>query len=564
MSKAQEQIAADRGETIDSNRVRDIALRITSWPSETGTHGEASFADRLHGLLSEFSYFQEHPEDLRLIDSHGEPLTQNVVALVRGTGRRTLAMAGHFDTVATDNYHELKPLACNAPVLKEALIEMLATRKHRSEQEERALQDLVSGDFLPGRGLLDMKSGIAVAIAVLEQFASDPGREGNLMLVATPDEERESRGMRSFRNALPDLVKQLDIDVVAGINLDVTSDQGDGREGRAVYAGTIGKLLPFALVIGLSSHASYPFEGVSAQAMAAGILARLEGNAALADRDENDISPPPICLEAKDLRDGYEVTTPERFWIAFNWLYHSMSADDLFNRFQEEVLRGATNAVDQFAAQSAEYGRLVGRSAGATPAKPRLLTFHELRQLAADTVGEGFDERYARKEQEHGHIDNPLVLSRLLTEWLISVARVSGPAVIIGFSGLHYPSSHLRLSEDEDRNLHHSIETARSRLGNDPDRSLVWKPHFQGISDMSFLGMAGSESAVVSENTPISRLIDQPPENALRFPTVNLGPWGREFHQKFERVHDPYAFKVLPDLVLDIARTFLAATNSNQ
>lgn len=74
-------------------------------------------------------------------------------------------------------------------------------------------------------------------------------------------------------------------------------------------------------MIGCSSHASYPFEGVSAQAMAAGILARLEGNASLADRDDNDISPPPICLEAKDLRDGYEVTTPERFWIAFNWLY---------------------------------------------------------------------------------------------------------------------------------------------------------------------------------------------------------------------------------------------------
>lgn len=561
MTKAQHNIEAGHSSKIDSNRVRELALRLTSWPSETGTPGEASFADRLHGLLSALPYFQKHPEDLRLVESHGEPLTRNVVALVRGTGRRTLAMAGHFDTVATDNYHELKPLACNAPALKDALIETLSAHEHRSEQEERALQDLLSGDFLPGRGLLDMKSGIAVAIAVLEEFVSDPAREGNLMLVATPDEERESRGMRSFRNALPQLAKDLDIHLEAGINLDVTSDQGDGSEGRAVYAGTIGKLLPFALVIGLSSHASYPFEGVSAQAMAAGILARLEGNAALADRDKNDISPPPICLEAKDLRDGYEVTTPERFWIAFNWLYHSMSADDLFNRFRDEVLRGATDAVEHFTAQSAEYGRLVGRSAGATPAKPRLLTFQELRQLAANATGDGFEALYTKKEQELGHIDNPIVLSRLLTEWLISVARVSGPAVIIGFSGLHYPSSHLHLDEQEDRTLFHAIEMARARLGNDSERSLAWKPHFQGISDMSFLGMVGSGSAVVSDNTPISRLIDQPPRDALKFPTVNLGPWGREFHQKFERVYEPYAFGVLPDLVSDIARTFLADTS---
>lgn len=564
MTTTQHDIDAGRSSKIDSNRVRELALRLTSWPSETGTPGEASFADRLHVLLSEFSYFQKHPEDLRLVESHGEPLTRNVVALVRGTGRRTLAMAGHFDTVATDNYHELKPLACNAPALKDALIQTLSAQEHRSEQEERALQDLLGGDFLPGRGLLDMKSGIAVAIAVLEEFASDPAREGNLMLVATPDEERESRGMRSFRNALPQLAKDLDIHVEAGINLDVTSDQGDGSEGRAVYAGTIGKLLPFALVIGQSSHASYPFEGVSAQAMAAGILARLEGNAALADRDENDISPPPICLEAKDLRDGYEVTTPERFWIAFNWLYHAMSADDLFNRFRDEVMRGATDAVEQFTAQSAEYGRLIGRSAGATPAKPRLLTFQELRQRAANAIGDGFDALYTSKEQEYGHIDNPIVLSRLLTEWLISVARISGPAVIIGFSGLHYPSSHLRLDEPEDRNLFQSIEMARARLGNDAERSLAWKPHFQGISDMSFLGMRGSGSAVVSDNTPISRLIDQPPQDALRFPAVNLGPWGREFHQKFERVYEPYAFGVLPDLVSDIARTFLADTSDSQ
>ncbi|VTZ63829.1 Peptidase M20 (fragment) [Sinorhizobium medicae] len=484
MKNAQEKTASRAESRIDGEQVRQIALRITSWPSETGTPGEASFADRLHALLRELPYFREHPEDLHLIASHGEPLTRNVVALVRGTGKRTLVMAGHFDTVSTDNYHELKALACDSLALKDALIESLSARDDRSEQEERALQDLASGDFLPGRGLLDMKSGLAVAIACLEQFAADTGRQGNLMLVATPDEERESRGMRSFRNALPDLVGDFDIEIAGGINLDVTSDQGDGSEGRAVYAGTIGKLLPFALVIGCSSHASYPFEGVSAQAMAAGILERLEGNASLADRDDNDISPPPICLEAKDLRDGYEVTTPERFWIAFNWLYHAMTADALFARFREEVLTGANEAIEKFAAQSAEYGRLVGRRAGVMPATPRLLSFGELRAAAARVFGDGFDAFYAEKESVFSQSDNPLVATRQLAEWLVGIARLSGPAIVIGFAGLHYPPSHLRLSEGNDRSLHQAVEKARASLGNDPARSLVWKPHFYGISDM--------------------------------------------------------------------------------
>ncbi|MBD9508982.1 M20/M25/M40 family metallo-hydrolase [Ensifer sp. ENS10] len=561
MTSARKETVALSSTRIDQNRVTDLALRLTSWSSETGTPGEASFADRLHALLSELPYFREHPEDLRLLDSHGDPLTRNIVALVRGTGTRTLVMAGHFDTVSTDNYHELKPLACDSLQLKDALIESLSARSNRSEQEERALLDLQSGDFLPGRGLLDMKSGIAVAIACLESFAADPGRQGNLMMVATPDEERESRGMRSFRDALPALVQDFGVEIAAAINLDVTSDQGDGREGRAVYAGTIGKLLPFALVIGCSSHASYPFEGVSAQAMAAGILARLEGNASLADRNHIDVSPPPICLEAKDLRDGYEVTTPERFWIAFNWLYHAMTADELFDRFKSEVLTGATEAVDRFASQSSEFGKLVGRSAGATPAKPRLLTFQELRTLAAQNCGEDFSSLYTAQEKALSGVDNPLLLTRQLTEWLVGIARLSGPAIVVGFSGLHYPSSHLRLSEANDHSLHQAIEKARAGLGNDPERSLVWKPHFQGISDMSFLGLSADGSQVVSDNTPISRLIDHPHEDAVRFPAVNLGPWGREFHQKFERVYEPYAFGVLPDLVSEIARTFLADGN---
>ena len=96
-----------------------------------------------------------------------------------------------------------------------------------------------------------------------------------------------------------------------------------------------------------------------------------------------------------------------------------------------------------------------------------------------------------------------------------------------------------------------------------PDQSLVWKPHFQGISDMSFLGQATLGQDIVSQNTPVSRLVDHPAANALRFPVVNIGPWGREFHQKLERVHAPYAFEVLPQIVSMIAEKFLAAKAGN-
>ncbi|TIU66123.1 MAG: peptidase M20, partial [Mesorhizobium sp.] len=71
MTNIQQKSVSRTGTRIDSKLARERALRLTSWRSETGTSGEAKFADQLHGLLSELPYFREHPEDLRLVDSHG-------------------------------------------------------------------------------------------------------------------------------------------------------------------------------------------------------------------------------------------------------------------------------------------------------------------------------------------------------------------------------------------------------------------------------------------------------------------------------------------------------------
>ena len=53
----------------------------------------------------------------------------------------------------------------------------------------------------------------------------------------------------------------------------------------------------------------------------------------------------------------------------------------------------------------------------------------------------------------------------------------------------------------------------------------------------------------MAANTPSPTFIDRPAGDALRFPVINIWPWGREFHQKLERLHTPYAFDVLPALI---------------
>jgi len=82
--------------------VRELSCRLVEWSSETGSLGEAEFGERLAELLGEITYFGDHPNQVRLVDSHGDPTARSVVAIVRGEGTRTLAMAGHYDVVSIE------------------------------------------------------------------------------------------------------------------------------------------------------------------------------------------------------------------------------------------------------------------------------------------------------------------------------------------------------------------------------------------------------------------------------------------------------------------------------
>lgn len=539
-------------------RVRELSCRLVGWGSETGTPGEAEFGERLAGLLRELPYFRDHPDQVRLVDSHGDPMTRSVAALVRGKGARTLALAGHYDVVSIENYRELGPLAFKPDELLAALIADLKSRP-LNLVEQRALEDFDSGAFLPGRGMLDMKSGIAAGIAVLESFAAELDRSGNLLLIATPDEERGSRGMRSLRDALPGIAREFGLDIQAGINLDATSDQGDGDEGRAIYRGTIGKALPFALIIGHSSHAAYPFEGVSAQLIASEIVRAVEANPALCDTGEGEVSPPPICLEAKDLRGGYEVTTPERVWLGFNWLSHKWTAPELLDLFEQKVRAAAIEAIENFNRQAQSYATMLRTREPAAPSAA-VISAADLLERIERVSGLDALARVRAIETAWLDSDDPLAQTRAVVSAMVTEAGLVGPAIVYGLSSLVYPATHLARVDDH-AGFAAAIEAARraqEETGR-PRPSIKYREYFTGISDMSFLGHRPPEAErdLIAANTPIASLVDRAGADALVFPVVNIGPWGREFHQRLERVYAPYAFEELPRFLREIVRQFL-------
>lgn len=529
-------------------RTRELSLMMTRWPSVTGSPDEAEFSERLRAHLAETPYFRRHPDRLFTVDSHGEPLTRSVVALVRGSGRKTVVLAGHFDTVSIANYGTLAPLACDPEPLTQALTKELRSRP-LNRAEAKALEDFESGDFIAGRGLLDMKSGLAAGIAALERFAGLEAPEGNILFVATPDEENRSRGMRSLRNALPGIARRFDLDIVAGINLDASSCERGGEEGRAVYLGSIGKFAPFAFVTGRPTHAGYPFNGTSAHRISAEITRAMDTVPELSDEAFGERSPPPVCLEARDIRDGYDVTTPDRVWLSFNWLTHRRSAGDILAEFHAIVSGALRTALDAQDANAARY-----RDREPIRTEGLVLTYAGLVERVEARGGAEALARLAALDRALSGGTDPLKVSREIVSAAVTEAGIEGPAVIVGFGSLHYPLVHLEQSE-AGRGLRERFQRVMDETARRHGTAIKFKQIFAGISDMSFFGHRpdAGETGLLAANTPSAGFTDDVPEGLLSFPTVNIGPWGRDYHQKWERVHAPYTFGVLPDLVFESA-----------
>jgi arginine utilization protein RocB len=479
--------------------------------------------------------------------------------LLRGSGRETLILTGHFDTVSIDDYGDLRSLATQPEALREGLRARLAVQAETGA-EKRAKADFEGDDFLPGRGLLDMKAGLAAGLAACAAFAADAQRRGNLLFLAVPDEEVNSVGARAAAAMLPTIAAEHDLDLVGAINLDaIADDSADGANGRVVAFGTIGKVLPTATIIGVPAHSGFPLAGINAGALAGAIAARVEWAPELTDDSAGETPGTlPSLLSLRDGKAGYDVTTPAAAFVTFNVLSYRRSPDEVMMRFEalcREAAAGFLHELEQRLNQT--------RSAGKPTVLDRPITLHRYEAVLAAAVAanprnaEAFEA--LTTELAGGNLPLP-EQCRLLTERAWALSGMAGPAIITGFGSIPYLPTNLS-DRPAARKLRQAAEeiaaSAPARYG----VSLAVTDHFAGISDMSFFGEADEAAlGVVAGNTPLWKAGIRWPEGGGvgNIPTINLGPWGRDYHTPLERLHVPYGFEVLPRLLIDLVRRVLS------
>ena len=507
-------------------RVLQITKEMVGIYSPTNTAEEQKVEAYLLNLLQSMPYFKAHPENCGAFDCADDCFARRTIyGLVEGKSKKTVVFMGHHDVVSTEVYGALENVATDVDVLVEKLKSV--------ELNEEASADLVSGEWMWGRGTCDMKGGTAAQLAVLEKYSQNPDA-GSILFISVPDEEAFSVGMRSCLLLLKDLRERYGLEYEVAINCEPNSVE-DGKQ--VIYSGSVGKMLPVVLVQGKAVQiGSYP-QGVNPLAALAEIICASEADYNISDTYGEESTVPPVWNFARDLKPGYDFSLPRRAAGYCNVLTFSKTPEQIMNWFVDKCKVGAQAAM-------AKQG--CGHSL-------KVMTYGELLQIAQTKTG--YDDFYKElqavmtKKLQVEQLDFPSITLRAM-EAVLDFTGIDEPVIITAFAPPYYPA--LNSGKLVGEGFKEVVEYIDTLL------PVKCKEYFMGISDCSYLGVdAEFDSKALAANMPCWGKLysyDMEALAKLQIPFLLLGPWGKDLHQRTERVHVESLGVVLPKVLQGICK----------
>lgn len=527
-------------------RAWQLLPQLTACESITQSAGERAVAHHVHALLAANPYFQAHPDYLRLLPLPADNEPAVVAALVRGQGERTIILLSHHDVVGIEDYGVYKDLAFKPEELTEAF------KQNPDILPEAARRDLVSGEWLFGRGTMDMLYGLAIHIALIEKMAAKPeALPGNLLLLTVPDEENNSLGMRHAIELLREMQLQYDLEFTAALN---SESHGIVDEGHVVQTGTDGKILPLIYCFGKETHAGTVYSGLNAHLLMAEVTNRLELNPDFFDSVAGEVSFPPTLLLGGDLKERYNVSTPTVAWGFFNVFTLAASPKVMMAKLQAVCQEAMAAALEKHRQSVKAWEKTAGRPLPVPQWQPQVWTYAELWQQAYAAHGEELTrsiEALTQRLQASG-----TDLQRLTLEIIHETHRHCpnrDPKIVIALAPPYYP--HIRNRRETAKELH--VMQAVEKLQNYAQElgvNLKHEEFYLGISDSSYVMLQDAVEvvAVIKENCPTwgsAYYLPLDAVSAINAPAVNLGAFGRDIHKFTERLHIPFAKETLPKLI---------------
>lgn len=520
-------------------QLRQLLNELVSWKSISLSEGEKQFPRKLYAKLQDLDYFQDHPDYLNLHEA--DQRRKLLTALYKHPkANQTICLISHFDTVNTEEYGSLEPLA----TLPEELTKVYADQKQTFSRDIRA--DIESEAFLFGRGTMDMKMGLVMHMSLIEQ-ASIEAWPVNLLLVTVPDEEVNSAGMRFAVPALIDLQKKHHLTYTLFLNSEPTFRHDPKDNAYYIYSGTIGKVLAGALFYGKETHAGEPLSGMTSPFISSFLTQEMEWNPAFQETVLGETSPLPVTLQQTDLRLRYSTQTPYRSSALYNIFLLKRTAEEAFIIFEQVAKEAASKC-------NARYKEICTANHVAPIGYLKVVTYKELLEYATNKLGQAF----IRELKEDIYFDDTYddrEKSLRITDKLMIHCQELAPAMVILFAPPYYPAVNSTGESLVEESVSFIEKEAKQQFNLEVKRS-----HFlNGICDLSYVNYQDGESSleVYGENTPVwGDTYDLPFAlmRQLRAPVLNVGPFGHDAHKRTERLHIKNAFEEFPYLMRKLVR----------
>lgn len=522
--------------------LRSLLCEVVSWKSMTHSDGEREFPLKVQAKLHGVPYFAENPGNIELTEAdHGRKL---LTALYKHPeAKETVVLISHFDTVNTEEYGDLEALAFEPEMLTKALLDI------KDELPDDARIDLESGDYLFGRGTMDMKMGLVMHMGLIEKAAAE-NWPINLILLTVPDEEVNSSGMRAAVSKLIDLRNEHDLTYKLFLNGEPVFSQEPGDPNFYIYSGTIGKIMPSALFYGMQTHVGEPLSGITANYIASYLTQRMEFNSLFQETVLGEKTPLPVSLQQQDLKMEYSTQTPYRAKALYNVFLMKRNAAEIMDLFQQVAQESAD-------ASNKDYQRICEREGVEPVGDIQVLRYEQLMDHAEKKFGMDYIDSVKALVGENTEWDDREKSFRIVDTLMIQCQELA-PAIVLMYTPPYYPA----VNTSEDEVVEACVKYVKEKGDIDFNLPVERMHYFNGISDLSYVNYEDITGGwqVFEANTPVwgdSYSIPFDGMAELQAPILNVGPFGKDAHKRTERLHIQSAFVEVPTLVEGMVKEIL-------
>lgn len=535
----------------------ELLRRLVKIESVTAGENEPEAAHFVYEYLSELAYFRENPAYLEMLPTPCEGDDRRLCAVAarvyaNNPTNKTVVFIAHYDVVDAGAYGGLRPWAFDPDELERRLA--------NEDISPRAREDLLSGRFIFGRGVMDMKCGLALEMELIRDFASDRGMfDVNVIVLAVPDEENGSCGMRGAASWLARLKRAEGLEYIACVDTEPSDPGLPDAPTQLIFVGSMGKLLPAFYCAGVEAHVGNYYRGMSATLLSSLVVLSAEAAPKLADPEPGLAPPSWCCLSHRTLEEGYAVTVPSRSVAYFNAYVLSKGPDEILGEMKDI----ADSALEEAARRLKEsHGALAGMGYGPPRndfSGARAITFSEIFERAAKNAGYEAAVRQTLLDTRGGDArDRGLAL----LECAIRAAVIEPPFIAVGFLPPCLPPVTSRGASAREKSLIGAvarvIRHARDRYGVEIEIA----ERFAGLCDLSYAGyFEAARWETLGANCPGWGDIFSVPFGDIEeisMPVVNIGPCGYDAHRKTERLERDYSLRVLPELLTFFIRSLSA------